>query len=89
LLKVARSTLYYQHVAADADDLAVMRPIDKLHLENTFYGSWRMAVVLWDDGWAVNRKRAQRLLRMMGLERSIRNPTPSRPHPEHRLVGVP
>jgi putative transposase len=38
-----------------------MRRIDELHLEYPFYGSRRMAVVLRDDGWVVNRKRAQRL----------------------------
>jgi putative transposase len=33
LLKVARSTLYYQPIPADADELSVMRRIDELHLE--------------------------------------------------------
>ena len=51
LLKVARSTLYYQPVPAASDELAVMRRIDELHLEYPFYGSCRMAVVLRDDGW--------------------------------------
>jgi len=37
LLKVARSTLYYRPVSASADDLAVMRRIDELHLEYPFY----------------------------------------------------
>jgi hypothetical protein len=46
LLKVARSTLYYQPVPAGSDELAVMRRIDELHLEYPFYGSRRMAVVL-------------------------------------------
>jgi putative transposase len=68
LLKVARSTLYYQPVPARPDDLAVMRRIDELHLEYPFYGSHRTAAVLRNDGWVVNRKRAQMLMRMMGLE---------------------
>ena len=51
LLRVARSTLYYQPVLASANDLAVMRRIDELHLEYPFSGSRRMAVVLRDDGW--------------------------------------
>jgi putative transposase len=68
LLRVGRSTLYYQPVPASPDDLAVMRRIDELHLEYSFYGSRRMTVVLRDDGWVVNRKRAQRLMRVMGLE---------------------
>jgi putative transposase len=85
LLKVARSTLYYQPVPADSDELAVMRRIDELHLEYPFYGSRRMAVVLRGDGWVVNRKRAQRLMRLMGLEAIYQKPNTSRPHPDHTV----
>ena len=67
LLKVARSTLYYQPVPADFDKLAVMRRIDELHLEYPFYGSRRMAVVLRSDGWVVNCKRVRRLMRLSDL----------------------
>src|SRR5271154_6270958 len=85
LLKVARSTLYYQPVPASPDDLAVMRRIDELHLEYPFHGSRRMAVVLRNDGWVVNRKRAQRLMRLMGLEAIYQKPNTSRPHPGHKV----
>src|SRR5476651_1808883 len=85
LLKIARSTLYYQAVPADADELAVMRRIDELHLEYPFYGSRRMAVVLRDDGRVVNRKRTQRLMRLMGLEAIYQKPNTSRPHPDHKV----
>jgi len=85
LLKVARSTLYYQPIPADADELAVMRRIDELHLEYPFYGSRRMAVVLRDDGRVVNRKRTQRLMRLMGLEAIYQKPNTSRPHPDHKV----
>src|ERR1700693_4640416 len=43
LLKVARSTVYYRPVAADPDNLAMMRRIDELHLAYPFYGSRRVA----------------------------------------------
>ena len=85
LLKIARSTLYYQPVPAGADELAVMRRIDELHLEYPFYGSRRMAVVLRDDGWVVNRKRTQRLMRLMGLEAIYQKPNTSRSHPDHTV----
>ena len=62
-----------------------MRRIDELHLEYPFYGSRRMAVVLRDDGWVVNRKRAQRLMRVMGLEAIYHKPNTSRPHPDHKV----
>ena len=62
-----------------------MRRIDELHLEYPFYGSRRMAVVLRDDGWVVNRKRAQRLMRVMGLEAIYQKPNTSRSHPDHKV----
>ena len=37
LLKVARSTLYYRPAPVSADDLAVMRRMDELHLAWPFY----------------------------------------------------
>ena len=43
LLKVARSTLYYQAVPVGSDELAVMRLIDELHLDtrSTARAGWR------------------------------------------------
>ena len=69
LLKVARSTLYYRPAPVSADDLAVMRRMDELHLAWPFYGSRRMAAVLRRDGWSANRKRVKRLMRVMGPAR--------------------
>jgi putative transposase len=85
LLKVARSTLYYRPVPVSADDLAVMRRIDELHLAWPFYGSRRMAAVLRREGWEVNRKRAKRLMRVMEIEALYQKPNTSKGHPEHKV----
>jgi putative transposase len=85
LLKVARSTLYYHAAPVSADDLAVMRRMDELYLAAPFYGSRRMVAVLRRDGWAVNRKRVRRLMRLMGLEAIYQKPDTSRRHPEHKV----
>jgi putative transposase len=85
LLKVARSTLYYQPVPVSADDLAVMRRMDELYLAYPFYGSRRMVAVLRREGWAVNRKRVRRLMRLMGLWAIYQKPNTSRPDPEHKV----
>lgn len=45
-----------------------MRLIDQQFLKTPFYGSRRMAASLWRAGEAVNRKRVQRLMAVMGLE---------------------
>ena len=68
LLRVPRSTLYYRPAPESADDLTVMRRMDELYLTSPFYGSRRMMAVLRREGWAVNRKRVQRLMRLMGAK---------------------
>jgi len=85
LLKVARSTLYYRPAPVSADDLAVMRRIDELHLAWPFYGSRRMAAVLRREGWEVNRKRAKRLMRAMAIEAIYQKPNISKGHPDHKV----
>jgi len=83
LLHVARSGLYYEPAEVDAQDLELMRRMDELYLDQPFYGSRRMRVVLRQAGLTVNRKRVQRLMRIMGLEGMAPGPNTSRPHPEH------
>lgn len=83
LLGIGRSVLYYQAVGIDAEQLAIMRRIDEIHLEIPFYGSRKIAQALREEGHAVNRKRVQRLMRLMGLESVAPKPNTSRPAPEH------
>ena len=85
LLKVARSTLYYQPVPVSSDDLTVMRRMDELYVASPFYGSRRMVAVLRREGVAINRKRVRRLMRLMGLEAIYQKPDTSRAHPEHKV----
>jgi putative transposase len=85
LLKVARATLYYRPVPVSADDLAVMRRMDELHLAWPFYGSRRMAAVLRREGREVNRKRAKRLMRVMAIEAIYQKPNTSKGHPDHKV----
>ena len=85
LLKVARSSLYYRPAPVGADDLAVMRRMDELHLAWPFYGSRRMTAVLRREGWPVNRKRIKRLMRVMALEAIYQKPNTSRKHPDHKV----
>ena len=84
LLKVARSTLYYKASAVSTDDLVLMRWLDEQFLLTPFYGSRRMVAVLRRDGFAVNRKRVKRLMRVMGLEAIYRKPNTSEGHPPHK-----
>jgi putative transposase len=48
-------------------DLELMKWIDRCHTELPFYGSRRIATWLADEGFTVNRKRVQRLMRTLGI----------------------
>jgi putative transposase len=62
-----------------------MRLIDEVYTARPFYGSRRMAVGLGRRGEAVNRKRAQRLLRVMGLEAIYPKPRTTVPAAGHKV----
>jgi len=83
LLTVGRSTVYYDAVGIGTEELELMRRIDELHLEYPFYGSRKISRALRAQGHAANRKRIQRLMRLMGLESVAPKPDTSRPAPEH------
>ena len=85
LLGVNRSSLYYEAVPTDPDELALMRRIDELHMKHPFYGSRKVAQELRKEGDPVNRKRAQRLMRVMGIESVAPKPNTSRPAREHPI----
>ena len=86
LVGVARSGVYRHKPVAEADDLAVMRRIDELHLELPFYGSRRMTFELNKEGRGVNRKRVRRLMRVMGIEAVVPRPGTAQQRPGTRYT---
>ena len=68
LLGISRSSVYSGPREADEYELELVSLIDRQYLVTPFYGSRRMAVWLKTQGHAVNRKRVQRLMRLMGIE---------------------
>ena len=86
LLSLTRSGVYRSKPIAGADDLAVMRGIDELHLELPFYGSRRMTFELNKEGRGINRKRVRRLMRVMGIEALFRAPARAKPRPGTRYT---
>lgn len=85
LLGLPRASYYHRPRPARPDDLRLMRAIDEAYLAHPFFGSRQMARWLRRQGWLVNRKRVQRLMRLMGLEAIYQKPNTSRPNPEHRI----
>lgn len=63
LLGVSRSSVYYQPQPVRGEDIVLMNRIDELSTKRPYYGSRRIA-----DELSINRKHAQRLMRVMGIE---------------------
>lgn len=57
-----------------------MRQMDELYLQRPYYGSRRMA-----DHLQINRKRAQRLMQLLGLEAIYPKPRTTIHHPDHKI----
>src|SRR5271155_3957515 len=85
LLNVARSGIYRPQPTMAADDLALMRRIDELHLELPFYGSRRMTWELKREGRGVNRRRGQRRMRVRGTEARVPRPGTSQAAPGNKI----
>lgn len=84
LLGIARSTVYYKPVV-DEYNLKLMHLIDEQYTKTPFYGSRRMREVLKRQGYKVNRKRVQRLMRLMGIEAIYPKRGLSKPSPSHKI----
>ena len=85
LLKLARSSSYYQPQPVSEKDQVLMRLIDKIHLEKPYLGSRRIVDALTDHGHKVDRKRVQRLMRLMGIQAIHPGPKTSKRHPQHKI----
>jgi putative transposase len=85
LLGLSRSSLYYEPAEETSENLRLMRLLDKQYTACPFYGSRRLTAWLVQQGEAVNRKRVQRLLRIMGLEAIYPKPRLSVPGRGHRI----
>jgi len=85
LLGLARSSLYYEPAQETADNLRLMRLLDQEYTAHPFLGSRRLTKWLAEQGETVNRKRVQRLLRLMGLEAIYPKPKLSATGRGHRV----
>ena len=84
LLGISRSAVYYEP-RVDPYNLRLMHLIDEQYTKTPFYGSRRMREALRRKGYKVNRKRVQRLMRLMGIEAIYPKRNLSRAHPGHKI----
>jgi putative transposase len=85
LLNISRSSFYYKPKPIKAEDLELMRLIDEQYLKTPSWGSRSMRNHLRRLGYKINRKKVQRLMRLMGLEAIYPKPRTSRPHWQHKV----
>jgi len=84
-MTVSRSSVYRPPAPASDEDLAIMALIDRQYLARPYYGSRRMAAWLATQGHRVNRKRVQRLMRLIGLVAVYQRPNTSKPAAAHKV----
>jgi len=68
LLGISRSTYYYRPRPISELNLELMRLIDEQYTKTPFYGVPRMTAWLRRQGYEINHKRVERLMKLMGLE---------------------
>ena len=85
LLELSRSSFYYRGREVSESELQQMRQIDEIHTQRPFYGSRRIRDWFEDQGISVNRKRIQRLMRLMGIQALYPKKKTSRPGKGHKV----
>ena len=69
----------------DRVELLLLSLLDEEFTRHPFYGSRKMVVWLGIQGHPVNRKRVQRLMRILGLAAMAPGPNTSKKHPQNRI----
>jgi putative transposase len=89
VLRISRSSFYYQPKATSEETLAIMNPMDELFMLYPFFGRRQMSIVLQRENISIGRHRVRRLMRLMGLQAIYRKPRnqkrTSDPHPQHKI----
>ena len=88
LLGLHRSSYYRQNnypMEESDENLKLMRLIDEEYTRHPFYGSRKIRDYIGHCGYRVNRKRIQRLMRIMKIQSIAPKPNTSVPRKEHKI----
>ena len=85
VLQISRGSVYYLPRPVPDADLAIMRLLDRLHLEFPFAGSRMLRGLLAAEGCKVGRRHVKTLMQRMGIEALYRRPRTTRPEPGHKI----
>lgn len=85
LLSISRSSIYYQPAQESDLNLELMKEIDKKYLQHPFMGVPSMTQWLrHDKGYSVNKKRIERLFRIMNISAIVPGPHTSKGNKAHK-----
>jgi len=84
-LNISRGSVYYLPRPVPEAELAIMRRLDRLHLEYPFAGSRMLRGLLIAEGCKIGRRHVKTLMRRMGIEALYRRPRTTRPEPGHKI----
>src|SRR5260370_30983793 len=85
VLKISRGSVYYLPRPVSSVALAIMRHLDRLHLEFPFAGSRMLRGLLAAEGCKNGRRHVKTLMRRMGIEALYRRPRTTTPEPGHKI----
>ncbi len=86
LLELPRSSFYREPPKGESPrNLKLMRLIDEEYTRHPFSGARQLKRYLKRQGYKVNRKRVQRLMRIMGIQSVAPKPNTSKPSKEHKI----
>src|SRR5262245_18802383 len=84
-LGISRGSVHYDTVTVSESDLALMRRLDKLHLEHPHAGSRMLRDLLAAEGTKIGRRHVRTLMERMGIEAVYCRPRTSAPAPGHKI----
>ena len=85
LIGLPRSSYYREPKTETEENLELMRLMDEEYTRHPFYGTRKMRDILQRRGYKVNRKRVQRLMRLMGLESIAPRKRTTVPGKDHKI----
>jgi putative transposase len=85
VLRISRGSVYYLPRPVSEADLAIMRRLDRLHLEFPFAGARMLRGLLSADECKIGRRHVKTLMRRMGIEALYRRPRTTKPEPGHKI----
>ena len=85
LLGIARGSFYYRPRPESAEELELLKRLDRIFTDNPVYGSRRLQVALLRERISVGRRRVRRLMRKLGLWAVRPKRNTSKRHPEHKV----